>query len=94
MHDPMLHLQPSYPSQWTLFCFVQAFHCSDVAPTAEVHLYKLQLFLDDNHGGMNQLILQDLRLALMAKVLLGITFIAETSMWSFLLFSFLFKLGL
>jgi hypothetical protein len=61
---------------------------------AEVHLCKLQLFLVDNRGGTNQLILQDLRPTLMAKVLLGITFIAETSIRSFLLFSFMFKLGL
>jgi hypothetical protein len=53
-----------------------------------VHLCKLQLFLVDNCGGTNQLILQDLRPALMAKVLLGITFIAENFYAEFLVIFF------
>jgi hypothetical protein len=55
---------------------------------AEVYLCKLQLFLGDNRGGTNQLILQDLRPALMAKVLLGITFICQNFYVEFLIIFF------
>jgi hypothetical protein len=62
MHDPMLSLRPSHPSQWdpsmpcAKLCTVETLLQQ---PAAEVHLGKASTIFGDNCGSMNQLALQD-----------------------------------
>ena len=87
-----LHICPS----GTLACCSRVFHCQDAAPVACNWLVVVHgsVVFGSDYRISNQLILQDFPTTLMAKVLLGITFIAEPLWRVSCLFSFMFKLDL
>jgi hypothetical protein len=97
MHDPMLRLQPSYPSQWdpVLFCasFSLLRRCSNSLQLRCIYA-SFNYFWMTIVGARINLFFRTFDLLWWLRFYLGSLLLPKISMRSFLLFSFLFKLGL